>query len=62
MNYGNRIKLLREKMFLTQEEFTEFLSVSFSSVNHWERGHYEPTMKIKRKSNYLFNEYGISEE
>ena len=62
MNYGVRIKLLREKMFLTQEEFAAFLGVSFSSVNRWERGHYEPTMKVKRKLNGLFKGYGIVEE
>ena len=49
-------------MFLTQEEFASYLGVSFSSVNRWERGHYEPTMKVKRKLNKLFNEYGVVEE
>ena len=62
MNYSSNIKLLRDKLFLTQEEFASYLGVSFSSVNRWERGHYEPTMKVKRKLNKLFNEYGIMEE
>lgn len=49
MNYSELIKKLREKLMLTQTEFADLLGVSFSSVNRWEKGHYEPTMKIKRK-------------
>ena len=62
MKYSLNIRILREKMFLTQEELASYLGVSFSSVNRWERGHYEPTMKVKRKLNKLFNEYGVMEE
>lgn len=62
MEYSLKIKALREKMLLTQEEFASLLGVSFSSVNRWERGHYEPTMKIKRKLNKLFIENKIGEE
>ena len=62
MDYGHRIKLLREKMFLTQEEFADYLGVSFSSVNRWERGHYKPTMKVKRKLNALFIKFNMAEE
>ena len=62
MNYSSNIKLLRDKLLLTQEEFAELLGVSFSSVNRWERGHYEPTTKVKRKLHKLFVENGIVEE
>lgn len=62
MNYSSNIKLLREKMLLTQEELASLLGVSFSSVNRWERGHYEPTIKIKRKLHKLFRENEITEE
>lgn len=62
MNYSVKIRLLREKLFLTQEELAKLLGVSFSSVNRWERGHYEPTIKAKKKLNKLFLENGIVEE
>ena len=62
MNYSKNIKLLREKLLLTQEEFAKLLDVSFSSVNRWERGHYDPTIKVKRKLRKLFVENGIVEE
>lgn len=49
MNYADLIKKLRNKLILTQTELASLLSVSFSSINRWENGHYEPTIKAKRK-------------
>ena len=43
------IKQLRESLLLTQVEFAEKLGVSFETVNRWENGKHEPTMKMKRK-------------
>jgi len=48
MNWKRIVKELREKMLLTQTEFTEVLGVSFGTVNRWERGHHEPTMAQKK--------------
>ena len=45
-----------------QTELAEKLSVSFASVNRWENGLFEPTMKVKRKLRELFKEAGIEEE
>jgi len=58
-DYGKMIKALREKMTLSQMEFAEVLGVSFASVNRWEAGKHEPTIKIKRKLKALFREYEI---
>ena len=55
-----KIKELREKTFLTQEELAEKLGVSFVSVNRWENKHYVPTMKIRRKLKKFFDEAGIN--
>lgn len=49
MDYSKLIKELRERMILSQNELAELLEVSFSSVNRWENGKYEPTIKVKRK-------------
>lgn len=49
MNYSKLIKELREKLILFQAELAELLGVSFVSVNRWEMGHHEPTIKSKRK-------------
>ena len=59
MIYAEAIKKLRSKMLLTQMEFAEYLGVSFASINRWETGRFEPTMKIKRKLAPLFKEHGI---
>lgn len=60
MTYAEAIKKLRSKMLLTQMEFAEYLGVSFASINRWETGRFEPTMKIKRKLAPLFKEHGIN--
>ena len=62
LDYAVAIKQLRTKMLLSQEEFAEFLGVSFGSVNRWGKGHHEPTIKVKRKLKELFIEYKIVEE
>ena len=62
MTYAEAIKKLRSKMLLTQMEFAQFLGVSFASINRWETGRFEPTMKIKRKLAPLFQEYKIEVE
>ena len=49
MKYSNLIKMLREKLILSQTELANLLDVSFSSVNRWENGRHEPTIKVKRK-------------
>ena len=59
MTYAEAIKKLRSKMLLTQMEFADYLGVSFASINRWETGRFEPTMKIKRKLAPLFNDHGI---
>ena len=46
-------------MLLTQTEFAEYLGVSFGTVNRWESGRFEPTMKLKRKLAPLFEKYNI---
>ena len=62
MDYSNLIKELRNKMLLTQTEFADLLGVSFGSVNRWENGKYEPTIKSKRKLKVLCLEYNIKFE
>ena len=49
MEWSKEIKQLREYLCLSQTEFAQLLGVSFVSVNRWENGHFEPTIKVKRK-------------
>lgn len=59
MNYAEAIKTLRKKMLLSQTEMAKELGVAFVSINRWENGHCEPTIKAKRKLAPLFEKYGI---
>lgn len=49
MDYSELIKELRKKLIISQSELANLLDVSFSSVNRWENGKHEPTIKVKRK-------------
>jgi transcriptional regulator with XRE-family HTH domain len=62
MKYSQAIKILRLKMCLTQTEFGALFSVSFGTVNRWENGKYNPTMKIRRLLLPYFEQYGIEVE
>ena len=48
-------------MLISQTELAEMLGVSFASVNRWENGKHEPTIKAKRKLRELFRKNGIEE-
>lgn len=60
-NYSKFIKELRNKLTLSQVEFAQLLGVSFASVNRWETGKHEPTIKVKRKIKALMREYGVKD-
>lgn len=43
------IKNIREKVMLTQEELAKVLGVSFRTIQSWEQGKCEPSLRLKRK-------------
>ena len=49
INYAYIIKKLRTKLILSQTEFAYLLGTTFGTVNRWESGKHEPTIKMKRK-------------
>ena len=60
MTYAQAIIMLRKRLLLTQAEFAKKMGVAFATVNRWEKGLHEPTMKAKRKLAPLFKKYCIS--
>ncbi|MGE4571759.1 MAG: multiprotein-bridging factor 1 family protein [Candidatus Izemoplasmatales bacterium] len=62
MDYGKLIKDLREVLIISQTELADMLGVSFSTVNRWENGRHEPTLKLKRRLINLFNQYNITKK
>lgn len=62
MDFKKIVKELRTKLIMTQEEFATLLGVSFASINRWETGKHEPTIKIKRKIVTLCKENNVALE
>lgn len=48
MDYAIIIRLLREKLFLSQADLAEKLGISYVTVDRWENGHHKPTFKHTR--------------
>lgn len=49
MTYAKIVKLLRNKLVLSQTELANLIGCSFASVNRWENGIHEPSYKMKRQ-------------
>lgn len=62
MRYDIAVKKLREAMIVSQEELANIIGVSLVTVNRWEKGRFEPTIKVKRKLNTLFIKYNINDK
>ena len=62
MCWAKNIKKLRDKMLVTQTELSTILGVSYVSINRWENGVHNPTMKAKRKLMELFKKHKIKVE
>ena len=59
IDYPKTILNLRLKLNISQEELARLLGVSFSSVNRWETGKYEPTKLAKVKLEHLLAKYEV---
>ena len=59
MEYKDAIKLLKERMLVSQVELAKILSVSFATVNRWDNGLHDSTYAAKRKFKKLFDKNDI---
>jgi DNA-binding transcriptional regulator YiaG len=62
MTYGEKVHKLRDKLILSQSEMAAMLGVTFATVNRWENGKHEPSIKQKRAIHTLCVKYGIEEQ
>lgn len=62
IDYAALIKRIRNNLLVSQTELAEMLGVSFATINRWENGHHEPTIKAKRKLRELMKTYDIKLE
>ena len=53
MEFKDQLVIVRARLNLSQEELAKRLSVSFSTINRWERGRSHPT----RKAVYVFADF-----
>lgn len=51
MDFPKEIKRIRQRSFLTQQEFANVIGVSFSTVNRWEVGRSKPNLKAMKSIN-----------
>ena len=49
-------------MILSQTDFAKLLGVTFKSVNRYENGKSNPTIRVRKKLNQLMKKYGDNDE
>ena len=62
MDFPKEIKRIRQRSFLTQQEFANALCVAFSTVNRWEAGRSKPNLKAMKSINTFCVDNNISYE
>ena len=60
MEFKYLIIQLRDKLMMSQEEFSKYVGVSFATVNRWENGYHNPTFKYKRKILKICSDFEIN--
>lgn len=60
MQLGDEIKMVRQKAFLSQEAFSNELSVSVSTINRWETGKVKPNLTAMKKIKGFCEKYSLS--
>ena len=51
MSFPEEIKKIRQRSFLTQQEFAKKIGEAFSTVNRWESGRAKPNLKAMKSIN-----------
>lgn len=62
MDFPKEIKRIRQRSFLTQQEFANALGVAFSTVNRWEAGRSKPNLKAMKSINTFCVDNNIAYE
>ena len=53
MQLSEKLRILREKFLMTQEDFAKELGVAASTVNRWETGKSRPNLSAMRNIKYF---------
>lgn len=60
MEFREKIKFVRNKLYLSQEMLAKELGVAFATVNRWETGRCKPNYQTQRKFAEYCKANGIS--
>ena len=62
MNLGEAIRIIRQKSFYTQEDFSKRLNVALSTVNRWELNKAKPNVKAMKEIKAFCEENNLNYE
>lgn len=62
MDFSEKVKYVRVKMNLSQEDLARELGVSFATINRWENGSYNPSRLAKKAFEDFCNTQNIKFE
>ena len=60
MDFSEKVRTIREKLSISQEDLARELNVSFATVNRWENSKTKPSRMAQAAFNTLCKKYGIS--
>ena len=60
MTFSEKVLEVRGRLQLTQIQLAEQLGVSYTTVNRWEKGHYEATFLVRHKFGDFCRNHGIT--
>ncbi len=58
MDFKDKVKFVRKRLFLSQQMMAEELGVAFATVNRWEAGHCNPNYRAQK----AFHEFCVKHE
>ncbi len=59
MSLSKEIKMIRQRLFMTQTDFANALKVSYTTVNRWETGHARPNLSKMKEIKQFCNDNDI---
>ncbi len=62
VEFKDKVKVVRQELLLSQQEFAKALGVGFTTVNRWENGLREPNYKGQRLFRELCQKHDIKSE
>jgi len=60
MEFSEKIRIVREKLNMSQEDLARALNVSFASINRWENDKTKPIKMARAVFNDFCSKHGIS--